>query len=301
LGLPELASRPSTGVIDPTLKSVVAHIRAPLAIDGLTIHPRLPRDMVEEGLRMMTGKDQIADAWHSFLKPDDVIGIKFNQVGFESLATAAPLARHLVESLGAAGFAPERIMLVEVPPKLAHALKTRPAVIGWSGEAVSFGSGQERLSAVLQEVTALINVPFLKTHNIAGMTGCLKNLSHALVHRPGRYHANACAPFVGDILSLPQIRSKLRLHIVNALRAVYRGGPDAAPDNIWPHSGILISQDPVAADQLGIDIINEQRAIAKLPRIGDADAHIPHVHHAAQRGLGTDDQDYIELMTLRLS
>ncbi|MEP0844658.1 MAG: DUF362 domain-containing protein, partial [Phycisphaerae bacterium] len=213
-----------------------------------------------------------------------------------TLNTTFPMASALVESLKRAGFGPGRVMLVEAPPSSTRTLKTRPPVQGFSGPEVSFGSGAEELSAVLQEATAIINVPFLKTHNIAGMTGCLKNLSHALIRRPGRYHANGCAPFVGDIVALPQIRSKLRLHLMNALRAVYDGGPAAGADNTWTHAGLIVSTDPVAADAVGLEVINERRQASNLAPIGGPDALIPHLRAAAERGLGTDDPDYIRLI-----
>ena len=252
--------------------------------------------MFEDGLKILTGEGKAADGWHKLLKADDVIGIKFNQVGYAELGTTVPFATQLVASLKRAGFAAERIMLIEAPPRLTKELKTRACVFGFSGGAVSFGSGEEELAAALNEVTALINVPFLKTHNIAGMTGCLKNLSHALIRRPGKYHANACAPYVGDIVALPQIQSRLRVHIVNVLRGLYKGGPAVEPEGTWTHAGLLMSTDPVAADAVGVDLINEQRARAELHPIGDEEAHIPHVHAAAQRGLGTDDPDYIRLI-----
>jgi hypothetical protein len=39
---------------------------------------------------------------------------------------------------------------------------------------------------------------------------------------------------------------------------------------------------------VGIDLLDEQRAQAKLPPISDEEGHVPHVHAAAQRGLGTE-------------
>jgi hypothetical protein len=294
--LPAIGATPSIGPIDPLAKSIVAHVQREEVIDGARVHEALMSEMFDDGLRIITGERVAADAWHKLLKPDDIIGIKFNHVGGDELGTTMPFATRLVAALREAGFPPEHIMLIEAPPRLTRDLKTRPCVFGFSGGPVSFGSGEEELAAVLQEVTAIINVPFLKTHNIAGMTGCLKNLSHALIRRPGKYHANACAPYVGDIVALPAIRKKLRLHLVNALRIVYRGGPAVETEAMWTHAGLIMSTDPVAADAVGIDLLNEYRAKMKLPAIGDEEAHIPHVHAAAQRGLGTDDQDYIRLV-----
>ena len=68
-----------------------------------------------------------------------------------------------------------------------------------------------RLVIELDQVTALVNVPLLRTHNISGMSGCLMNLAFSLVRRPGRYYAKGCTPFVADVLSLPQVRAKTRI------------------------------------------------------------------------------------------
>lgn len=311
--MPELVERPSTGWIKSSEKSIVAHVRSEHVIPNGKVHDLLLADMIEEGLLAITGTDRPRDAWHKLLKKNDVVGIKFNQVGAALLATTQAMARQLVRSLvQTAEIEPGRIMLIEVDTvtrqavesalsdELGVEVKTRPPVFGFAGPETSFGSGSEQLAALLQDVTALINVPFIKTHNIAGMTGCLKNLSHALVRRPARYHGNQCAPYVGDILALPQIRSRMRLHVANALRIVFDGGPDPARDTVFEHRSLLISTDPVAVDAVGTDLINEHRTSIKRPPIGDALGRIAHLHAAARRGLGTDDQDYIDLKNLKV-
>lgn len=297
--LPILETRPDTGPIDASLKSTVIHIRRPEVVDRQSIHATLLREMIEDAVKALTETRQAADGWNRLFKPDDVIGVKFNHVGARELDSTDMVAAQLLQSLGKAGFAPERIMLIEVPAHLAARLGTRPETPGWSGGEVSFGTGAEELAAVLQEVTALINVPFLKTHNITGMTGCLKNLSHALIRRPGRYHDQACAPYVGNIVALPQIRSKLRLNIVNAIRALFEGGPHVRPQGMWNHAGLIVSCDPVAADAVGLDIINDERIRRALPQIGNKAGQVAYIHAAAKIGLGTDDQDYIKLVDLK--
>jgi hypothetical protein len=297
--LPALGSRPTTPPVSELAKSTVVHLQAREVLAGTKVHPSLAGELVEEAIKTLTRKEKSADAWHALLPADGILAIKFNHVGAETIGTTVPFGLQLVHSLGRAGFAPDRIMLIEAPPELTRLAATRPQVHGWSGPPVSFGSGAEELAAWLKEVTAIINVPFLKTHNIAGMTGCLKNLSHALIRRPGRYHANGCAPFIGDIVALPQIRSKARIHIINALQAVMDGGPEARLENMWAHHGVIVSTDPVAADSIGLEILNERRQLAKLAPIGDQTGRVPHLHAAARRGVGTDDQDYITLLEPR--
>lgn len=294
--LPALADRPSSLHLDPAIKSVVADVRAREVVADAVIHENLLREMIDEAVRLATRTDNPGQGWNQLIKRDDVIGIKFNSIGQEAIGTTQPFAAQLLESLRRADISPDRIMLIEVPERLTREFGTRRCPIGFAGGKVSFGSGEDELAAVLQEVSAIINVPFLKTHNIAQMTGCLKNLSHALIRSPRLCHANHCSPFVGDILALPQIRPKLRIHIVNALRAVFDGGPLPGRQGLWTHGGILVSTDPVAADQVGADILNEQRLARGLPTFGDREGHVPHVHAAGARGLGTDDQDYIQLL-----
>jgi len=291
--LPALASTPSSLQIDPALKSIVADIRAEEVVVDNLIHETLLREMIDEGVRRATASSSAAEGWNRLLKSDDVIGIKFNRIGQETIGTTLVFAPQLVESLKTAGFSPGQMVLIEAPQRLAQALKTKPCPFGFIGGKISFGSGEDEIAAVLQEVTAIVNVPFLKTHNIAGMSCCLKNLSHAFIRRPKLCHAQGCSPFVGDILSLPQIRTRLRIHVVDALRAVFDGGPLPARETLWAHGGILVSTDPVAADSVATDILNDQRGLRRLPPIGGRDGRVRHVRAAAARGLGTDDQDYI--------
>jgi uncharacterized Fe-S center protein len=68
---------------------------------------------------------------------------------------------------------------------------------------------------------------------------------------------------------------------------------------MWNHAGLIVSKDPVAADAVGLDIINDERSRRSLPQIGNGAGQIPHIHAAAKLGLGTDDQDYIVLRDLK--
>lgn len=291
--LPALPDSIGSTAIDPSLKSVVADIRAREVVADLMIHETLLGEMLDEALLLAFGTVTGEEALRKLFKPDDIIGIKFNRIGERTINTTKVFAEQLVGRLKNAGFAPDRIMLIEVPSAVGKKLGTKTCPIGHAGPIVSFGSGKDQLAAWLAEVTAIINVPFLKTHNLAGMTCCLKNISHAVIRRPKLCHANGCSPFVGDIVALPQVRDKLRLHVVNALKAAFDGGPDPKPEQLWPHSGILVSTDPVATDWVGTEILNQERTRRNLPVIGDSDGHVGYVHAAAARGLGTDDQDYI--------
>ncbi len=276
---------------DDEVRSIVVRAWSSKRVDGLVDHPSLLRELFEEALAIATGTAAGAEAWHTLLEPDDVIGIKFNRSGGHEFHTTRGVARMLVESLADAGWAPERIVFIETTSQLADLLRTRRAEVGWSETITDFGSGKDQFAAVLDKVTALINVPFLKTHNIAGMTGCLKNLSHGLVRHPARYHANGCLPYIADIVSADAIRRKLKLNVMNLLRAVWEGGPAVRAPYVFDGGALLVSTDPVATDMMGLEILDRERAEHKEPPLGGADGLLPLWQAAGRRGLGVSVPD----------
>ena len=152
--------------------------------------------------------------------------------------------------------------------------------------ATDFNSGSDQFAAVLKQISVLIDVPFLKTHNIAGLTGALKNLSHGLVKHPARYHGNKCSPYIGDIVAAEPVRTRLRLCLVDALRVVYEGGPAATTATISDEGILLASIDPVATDTIGLMVLNEVREREGLPRIARSGEEVDYIAAAHRRGLG---------------
>jgi len=266
--------------------SRVVQARSDAVIGSRGIHGGVLLDLLHLALGRLTGK-QPTEAWAEFLRPDDVVALKFNHTGADALATADPMLRALVQSLEQAGFAAEKLVAIEVAPAVCAVTGTAEPRAGWSAEQIDFGSGRDQLAAWLDQVTAIINVPFLKTHNLCGMTGCLKNLSHAVVKHPARYHAGGCSPFIADIVALPAVRGKLRLHLVNALRIVFEGGPEAREDCIWDAGMLLAGTDPVALDAIGLQTIDQVRAAVSLPPVAGNQGPPAYLEAAADRGLGT--------------
>lgn len=238
----------------------------------------------------------VADAWHRLLRPDDTILLKFNQSAAERLGTTPPLARELVLSLQSAGWRPEQIMVLEVGgDDLRLVRQTRPADLRWQGEEVHFGvSGRDSFIAALDQATAVINIPFLKTHHLATMTGCLKNLSHGLIRHPSRFHAAGCDPAIAEIVASQPLRSRLRLNVLNAMKVVYNGGPEAGAADIHAAGELLLSRDPVACDALGFGILNEIRALHGLNPLLPGAAIPKFLASAARMGIGHADAERVQ-------
>jgi len=280
--------------------SRVAEVSSAHITDGPTVHRPLLGEMVERVLISLTDEPTPTKAWKSLLGSAEVVGLKFNQSGQTVIATAAVMAETLVVSLTEAGWPPNRVILIEAPAGVAELLGTMPGRAGFAPAPTDFGSGSDQFAAVLGQVDALISVPFLKTHNIAGMTGGLKNLSHGLVKHPARYHADGCSPFIGDIVAAPPIRSKLRLVFVDALRVVFAEGPTARADRLSDEGIILASTDPVAADAVGLSILNETRERKGMAMLADSPAGIPHLASAHRRRLGIAVQHGIDRIAVSL-
>jgi len=267
-------------------QSLVVRVQGRGVIVGRLVREPLLAEMLDKSLMTVTGTSNAEEAWHNLLKPDDIIGLKFNRCGEAELATTLPLAGALIRSLQGAGFSPDQIVPIEAPAAIYDEFDTARPDQSWQEQETSFGSGSDRLAGVLDQVTAIINVPFVKTHNIAGLSCCLKNLSHALVKHPARYHANHCCPFVADIVALPAIRDRLRLHLVNALRVVFDGGPEPTEQGTCAPGLLFCSLDPVALDAVSMQEINYQRLQQGLPLVEARDGLLAFLPRASGHGLG---------------
>ena len=259
----------------------------------------LLKDHLAEGLRFLTGAATEADAWHRILAPDDVVLIKFSRSAARRIGTRPALAAEMVDSLVRAGWGPERIILLEVGEDRPRHDKTRPPDLRWQGKVVDFGaSGRDSFIAALDQATAIINVPFLKTHHLATMTCCLKNLSHGLIRHPARFHANGCDPAIGEIVASEPIRSRLKLNIVNGLRVVFDRGPEAGPKDLASTGTLLFGRDPVACDAVGYGILNEVRSLHQRGPLLPGSRVPPQLVTAARLGMGRFDMEAIDLQEL---
>jgi hypothetical protein len=279
----------------------VLRVQSRKLVYGRQVRPLLVRRALEVGLCGVTRENDVRDAWRHFLRADDIVMIKFNQSGASTLGTTSPVADEIVGSLIRAGWPPKQLMPVEADGWNATGHGTRVPDLRWQGKEIDFGrSGKDSFLAALDEATAIINVPFLKTHHLATMTCCLKNLSHGLIRNPARFHEGGCDPAIAEIVNSPPIRTRIRLNIVNALRVMYDGGPEPKEKNIEGCGEIVFGMDPVACDSVAYGILNAARSLHNLGPLM-AGARMPSQLRSASRlGLGVADQDFIDLISVDL-
>jgi hypothetical protein len=279
---PAPATNPPPWWVGPDYpRSRVIEARSGFVLDGVTVSEPALAEILDMALRVLTETDSTSAAWQDILGPAERILVKFNQVGAVTLGTSAAMARVLVRSLHKARYSADKIALVEAPADLAKDLATRPAAAGW-GSTIPVGKSADQLSAALIEADAVINVPFLKTHQIAGMSGALKNVAYGFLRHPARFHDNGCSPYVGHIIGHPEVASRIKIHVMDALRVVVRNGPDARPHDIAPYSGLLLARDPLA-----LDIVAREHLVRLRRSLGFSDElKVRYLDTALGQGIG---------------
>ena len=128
-----------------------------------------------------------------------------------------------------------------------------------------------------------INCPVLKTHEVSGVTGALKNI-YGIIDIPGEYHHNLLEALPA-LYRLPPIRNRIRLTVIDALIAVTTGGTSSPPDTT-PRR-VLVSLDPLAADSHALALVNQLRAEKNLNLSAVDPAITTWLKNGYDLGLGT--------------
>jgi len=151
---------------------------------------------------------------------------------------------------------------------------------------------------VTQRITKIINVPVLSDSSLAGIAGSLYNVTLPNVDNWRRFtqYGGFGASGIGDLYNDERIRGKVVLHIMDGLLATYAGGPAANPNYATHEATLLASKDPVALDTIALARLEELRARANLPGIGEGALHVP---LAGENGVGIGDRARIEVRNLR--
>jgi hypothetical protein len=263
------------------------------------------RDMIARGLCRLTGETDASKAWGRLLSLTDVVGLKVNCLGGPTLCTHPALAEVVAESLVAAGIAAEKIITwertdIELERCGFRLNKTGPGPRCFGTPAhdpqkITVAGIPTRLSAmVTRETTAMINLPLLKAHALAGFSGALKNELGCL-QNPALFHGDSCRA-AGDVCALEPIVNKRRLVICDALRPLFDKGPTDMPACRWTHGALLLATDPVAVDLVGRAILEEKRKEIKGGTPWPLLPPATHLTRAIELGLGAASLNAVDVV-----
>jgi hypothetical protein len=305
------------------------------------------RQMVQRGMEELTGAPTWQDAWRTLFEKGDVVGIKVSPVGGPRLSSDATVLHSILDGLNAAGVSDSNVivfsryraeileagidkwlrpgMRFDAPSPeydnkqldmagydASHFMEM--AIVKSGDDPSDERSRRSYVSTIVtQRVNKIINLPVLKHHQSAGVTITLKNMSHGFVNNVNRSHmtptANACGMFIPSVVRLPVIRQKVILHIVDAVKASYHGGPPAREPFIWEHKTMYFGTDPVALDKTGWKVIDAQRqqvgmapvALSKPDHVSHfLNCQVEHIEIAGMLGLGEFQDELIQLRRVQL-
>jgi uncharacterized protein (DUF362 family) len=327
----------------------VARVHAGSAIDPETekVDAGVVREMFAHGMRALTGDSDPRDSWRRFFTPADIVGIKVNCSGAPGVMSTPEVVAEIVRNLATAGVKPDQIWIYErfqgqvdsvhydrYVPAGVHiwtAEHDRGSIAGYDPytyvDVNFYGEDDTRSNLARpasERFTKIINVPNMKDHGAAGVTGCLKNMAYGSFSNVARSHSGSQTntySFIGTLASVEPLRSRTVLEVMDGLRGVWHGGPFSPTRKFrfYPRQ-ILFGTDPVAIDRLLLDVIDEKRKAEHAISVWDrSNANVKqgqgyddnpsvnrfirepgHIQYASTLGLGVYDIDSIQVRNVEL-
>jgi uncharacterized protein (DUF362 family) len=252
------------------------------------------KQMLSQGICELTGAKDSRDAWSTFISPKDVVGIKVNCSGAPEINSNPELVLAIIENLMAVGVPKENIYIYDrfknqldivkyekyVPEgvHVAGAESNRGSILGYDPytyvEVNFFGEDDTRsnlIRLVSEKLTKVINVPTMKEHRAAGVTGCLKNIAYGDFSNVARSHQKEKTntySLIGTLASVEPLRSRVVLNVMDGLRSLWQGGPFLqSPRFLFFPKQIVLCTDPIAGDRYLIDMIEAKREQEGAPSI----------------------------------
>jgi len=264
------------------------------AIAGNRVSQPIVREMLERGLKELTGENSARAAYAKFIEPNDVVGIKINPSGAPACCSSPELVREIIDGVRSVGVPARNIVVYDrfgyemdigsyqplLPPGI-RVLGVQDGLLDASGydanvycQADFFGEWETRsymASIVAKGVDKIINVPTLKDHSASGVTGCLKNVAYGTFNNVARSHKAPYSftnPLIGVMCTVEPLRSKVVLNIMDGMRMVWHGGPLTQNQEFIYQAGILmVSTDPVAMDTIELEAIEKKRREQGAPSV----------------------------------
>jgi uncharacterized protein (DUF362 family) len=264
------------------------------SISNNRVSQPIVHDMLERGLKELTGENSAQAAYAKFIEPNDVVGIKINPSGAPACCSSPELVREIIAGVHSAGVPLRNIIIYDrfgyemdlgsyqalLPPGVPI-VGVQDSLLDASGydanvycEMNFFGEWETRsymASIVATRLDKIINVPTLKDHSASGVTGCLKNVAYGTFNNVARSHKEPFSftnPLIGVMCTVEPLRSKVVLNIMDGTRMVWHGGPLTQNQKFIDQTGLLmLSTDPVAMDRIELEAIDKKRRQEGAPSV----------------------------------
>jgi uncharacterized protein (DUF362 family) len=279
--LPDFPEKAGWGM-DKTSRVVIVTDEG--ASSGSSIEGDVVQVMMDRGIMELTDETTVGAAWFSLfpgITPSSRIGIKVNCINRYCSShpkVALTIAEGLAQmEVGKSNFPRNNIIIwdrtngeltnagytryIGSDPDTVRCLGTNQSGFGYDYDAPLAVQGKTCYpsSILAQHCDYLINLSVMKNHTMSGVTFSLKN-HFGSIHNPSALHGSSsthCDPYVPELNQ--QIRDQLGgpqvLSICDAIFGISSGGPHGYPQ--FTYNGLLLSQDPVALDYQGMQILKD--------------------------------------------
>jgi len=256
------------------------------AVVGSTIDTAVVRIMMNAGIKALTDSTTVGQAWKGIfpgLTASQNISLKANCLyplsSHPQVARAISVGLNQM-TLGAATFRPWRLIVFErTDAELSGAgytvrtdtlgmrcVGTGHAGWGYTTRRWPILDSLVNFSRVLVDSSSfLIDLCVLKDHGMAGRQYTLNMSNHYgtvsnanCLHPDARRRTPELVRVMRDSLG-----NKEKIYIIDALFAIYNGGPSGSPQVIT--RSLVLSKDPVACDSMGVEMINNLRVARGYP------------------------------------
>lgn len=144
---------------------------------------------------------------------------------------------------------------------------------------------QAKVHEAILDADVYINMPVLKHHSGARMTGCMKN-AMGLVWDRGFFHSHDLHQCIADSVLL----RRPDLNVLDAFAPMLRNGPKGKDENDLIATRALLA---------GTDIVAIDAAASKL--LGNKEGDVRHIELAAGMGLGEKDLSKVAIRRITLA
>lgn len=272
------------------------------------------KHMLERVLTGLLGGTSIKEALSRVIHPEERVAVKVNGIAGQNGATMAfnfEFLAPLVEGLIELGVKPEAITVFEQFPKFLAGCRVNVGrhQLPEGVRAEYHGNRDVKMPAVrvfhrvetkfvrqVTDASAVINLSMMKDHSLCGFTGALKNMTHGQIVNPHDHHAHLCNPQIPLLYNHPVLRSRVRLHVIDALKIIYDQGPlDTNPQRRLPYGALFAATDAVALDRVGWHLLENVRKDHGLPSFEKVKRSPGYILTAGELGLGVADLNRIRI------
>jgi hypothetical protein len=240
---------------------VSVHRAGAVGADLMPISQEAVGHMLDAAMRQLTGLADAIQPWQILFDADERVAIKVNTIAGSRFHTHVQVVLAVAQRLMDAGLPAEQIVIFD---RSSSELERAGYTINRDGPGIRcYGSDGNytagwsmmdtpvAVSSILLDSDALINIPVLKQHSIAGISYVLKN-HYGSFDKPGSFHGQRVVQGLAELNALEPIRARTRLIIGDALTVCTRNWNAAVPGD-----RLLAGFDPVAMDTMALELFTD--------------------------------------------